>query len=65
MIIIVFDSRIRIAKGAHTVEQMLGKGVIGHILGDKKPLIAVAAVPDQVRQPPVPQLPHSPCLLLQ
>ena len=29
-----------------TVEKMLGESVIGHVLGNEEPLIAVAAVTD-------------------
>lgn len=51
--------------GGLTVEEVLGEGIVGHKLGDKQPLLAVAAVADKVGQPPVPQLAHPPRLLLQ
>ena len=47
------------------MEQVLGKGIVGHELGDKQPLVAVAAVANKVCQPPVLQLAHPPRLLLQ
>lgn len=48
-----------------TVEEVLGEGVVGHELRDEQALVPVAAVADQVGQAPVPQLPHSPGLLLR
>lgn len=44
---------------------MLGKSVVRHELSNQQPLITITAIPYQIRQPPVPQLPNSPCLLLQ
>lgn len=51
-------------RGLLTVEEVLGEGVIGHEFGHEEPLVAVAAVADQVGQPLVPQLPDAPGLLL-
>ena len=48
-----------------TVEEVLGERVVGHELGDEQALVAVAAVADQVRHPPVAQAPHPLGLLLQ
>ena len=47
------------------MKQVLGEGVVGHELGDEQALVAVAAVADQVRHPPVEQAPHPLGLLLQ
>jgi len=41
------------------VKQVLGEGVVGHELGDEQALVAVAAVADEVRHPPVAQGPHA------
>lgn len=38
------------------MEEVFGEGVIGHVLGNEKPLIAVAAVTDQIGKPGVAQL---------
>jgi hypothetical protein len=47
------------------VEEVLGERVVGHELGDEQPLLAVAAVADQVGQAAVAQLPDTLGLLLQ
>jgi hypothetical protein len=47
-----------------TVEEVFGQRVVGHELGDEQPFVPVAAVADQVRQPPVPQLADALGLLL-
>lgn len=39
---------------------MLGEGIVGHILGDEQPLVAIAAVTNQIGKPPMPQLAHTP-----
>lgn len=52
-------------KKTHTVKQMLGKSIIRHVLSNQQPLISITAVPNQIGQPLMPQLPYSPCLLLQ
>lgn len=44
---------------------MLGKSIIRHVLSNQQPFISIAAVPNQIGQPPMPQLPNSPRLLLQ
>lgn len=43
---------------------MLGKSIIRHVLSNQQPLISIAAVPNQIGEPPMPQLPNSPRLLL-
>lgn len=47
------------------MKQVLREGVVGHELGDEQALVAIAAVADQIRHPPVPQAPHPLGLLLQ
>lgn len=42
---------------------MLRKGVIGHILRNKKPLIAFTAIPNEIRQSFMPQFTDPRCLL--
>jgi hypothetical protein len=53
------------SRDKHTVEEVLGQGVVRHELGDEQPLAALAAAPDQVGQAETPQQPNSPRLLLQ
>uniref|UniRef100_A0A0E0J1H4 Uncharacterized protein n=1 Tax=Oryza nivara TaxID=4536 RepID=A0A0E0J1H4_ORYNI len=43
-------------EGGNSVEEVPGEGVVGHELDDEKPLVAVAAVANEVGHPPVPQL---------
>ena len=59
--------QVTVCRGSEglTVKQVLGEGVVGHELGDEQALVAVAAVADQVRHPPVAQGPHALGLLLQ
>lgn len=42
------------------MEEMLSKGVVGHELSNEKPLVAVAAIANQIRNPLVPQLSNAP-----
>lgn len=42
---------------------MFGEGIIGHVLGDQQPLVAVAAVSNQIGKPFVSQLPNSPSFI--
>lgn len=44
---------------------MFSEGIIGHELSNKQPLIAFTTVAHQICQPFVPQLSHTPRLLLQ
>lgn len=48
-----------------TMEQMLGESIIGHVLSNEQSLIAITAITNQICQPLMPQLPHTPCFLLQ
>lgn len=47
-----------------TVEEMFGEGVIGHVLRNKKPLVAFTAIPNEIGEPFVPQFPDARCFLL-
>jgi hypothetical protein len=53
------------SRNKHTVEEVLGQGVVRHELGDEQPLAALAAAADEVGQAATPQQPNSPRLLLQ
>jgi hypothetical protein len=53
------------ARRGLTVKKVLGEGIVGHELGDEQALVAVAAVADQVRHPPVPEASDPLRLLLQ
>lgn len=55
----------RFCRELHTVEEMLRKSVIWHVLCNEQSLIPITAITYQIRQPLVPQLPHSLCLFLQ
>lgn len=46
------------------MEEMLGKSIIGHVLGHQESLISFSTATDQIHQPFVPHLPNSCCLSL-
>jgi hypothetical protein len=47
------------------VEEMLGQGVVGHVLGDKQPLVTLGAAANEVDEALVPHLPNARRLRLQ
>lgn len=47
------------------MEEMLGEGVVGHVLGDEQPLVALGAASDEVDEALVAHLPHPGRLRLQ
>lgn len=48
-----------------TVEEMLRESFKWHKLGNEQPLVSFTTESNQVRQPLIPQLPHSFCFLLK
>lgn len=58
------QGRERVSK-KHTMEQMLSESIIRHELSNKEPLISVTTITNQIRQPIMPQLPHTPCFFLK
>jgi len=47
------------------VEEMLGQGVVGHVLGDEQPLVTLGAAANEIDEALVPHLPHARRLRLQ
>jgi len=48
-----------------TVEEMLGEGVVWHVLGDEQPLVTLGAAANKVDEALVAHLPHARRLRLQ
>ena len=48
-----------------TVEEVLGQGVVGHVLRDEQPLVTLGAAANEVDEALVPHLPNARRLRLQ